>query len=105
MTRVCECEGVLTLEAGSTFACAGDLSTEFSICGGTVTWHSGKQVVRIDEPVAVIGIPKASGELRPMDLSLRLPSGTPAGTYRVVVSQRNTAGQTVGGVTFNIDAS
>jgi hypothetical protein len=78
------------LEAGSTFTCAGDLSTEFPIFGGTATSDDGKQVVRVEAPVAIIGIPKASGELRPMELSLRLPSGNPAGTYRVVVSQRNT---------------
>ena len=100
--RFCECEGILTLEAGSTFTCAGDLAEEFSVSGGVIIWQDGMQLVRIQAPVAVIGIPKAAGEIRVMDLSLRLPPATPAGTYRVVVSQRNTGGQTVGGVTFDV---
>ena len=50
----------------------------------------------------MIGIPKAAGELRPMDLSLRLLRGHAGWRYPVVVSQRNTYGQTVGGVTFDV---
>jgi subtilisin family serine protease len=103
--RVCECDAILTLAAGSQFSCAGDLACEFSVSGGTVIVTGGVQLVEIQASVAVIGIAKAAGELRPMDLSVRLPAATPAGSYQVVVSQRNTGGQTVGGVTFDVSVS
>src|SRR6185437_6858596 len=103
--KFCECEGILTLEPGSQFTCAGNLEDEFSVAGGVIIWQGGVQLVEIQAPVAVIGIPKAAGEIRVMDLSLRMPPGTPAGSYLVVVSQRNTAGQTVGGVTFDVSVA
>lgn len=103
--KFCECEGILTLEPGSQFTCAGNLEDDFSVAGGVIIWQGGVQLVEIQAPVAVIGIPKAAGEIRVMDLSLRMPPGTPASSYLVVVSQRNTAGQTVGGVTFDVSVA
>lgn len=103
--RFCDCEGVLTLAAGSSFTCSEDLADELAISGGSVIWQDGVQVVRLRAAVAVIGIPKGSGEIRVMDASLRLDPGTPPGSYQVVVSQRNIAGQTVGGVTYQVTVS
>jgi hypothetical protein len=103
--RFCECDGVLTLASGSTFTCAEDLADQLAISGGSVGWQDGVQVVRVEAAVAVIGIPRASGEIRVMEASLTLAHGTPAGAYRVVVSQRNISGQTVGGVTYQVTVS
>jgi hypothetical protein len=63
--------------------------------------EGGMQVIRLTAPV-VLGIQKAAAEVRVMNLSVRLPSGTKPGSYRVLVSQRNTTGHTVGGVTFGV---
>ncbi len=103
--RFCECDGVLTLASGSTFTCAEDLADQLAISGGSVGWQDGVQVVRVEAAVAVIGIPRASGEIRVMEASLTLAHGTPSGAYRVVVSQRNISGQTVGGVTYQVTVS
>ena len=50
-------------------------------------------------------VQKQPGELRQMSLSIKIPDDAkPKGQYQIAVSQRNTKGQVVGGVSLVIEA-
>ena len=98
---LCGCDGILTLEAGSTFEC-GTLSEEdIFLQGAAFVQQDGKRLIAIREDQAVVGLKKRPGEMRQMSLKLRVPDeARPSGSYHIDVRQRNTKQEVVGGATF-----
>jgi subtilisin family serine protease len=86
---------VITAEADD------DDDARYAVTGGETVTDGGRQVVSLRSRVAVIGLFRAPGELREMQLTVRIPRGAKTGdTYRVTVAERNTSGRIVGGVTL-----
>jgi hypothetical protein len=97
---LCGCEGILTLEAGSTFQCREDISLQ----GAELVTQDGKRLAAIRADKAVIGFQKQPGEMRQMSLTFRVPDGAqPGEKYQIDITQRNTDRQAVGGVTLLVE--
>jgi len=99
-TRLGCCEGVLTIERGSSFDCLpADKVGEVSVKGGQVVLEGGMRYVEVRDGQAVITIDKAPGQRVAMSVQLRMPAGAvPGGSMPMVsVAQRDAAGRPVGG--------
>lgn len=98
-TRFGCCEGVLTLEKGSRFSCAPAKRVgRVRVTGGDVIVRGTKRYVRIDDDVAVVRLEKAAGQLLPLLLETRGPTGVGNGReFGVSVAQRNEDHTVVGG--------
>jgi hypothetical protein len=66
--QVCDCEGVLTLEAGSTFVCHAVGTEGISLKGAEFVTRGGAQFVVVRARQAVIEVQKSPGELCQMNL-------------------------------------
>jgi hypothetical protein len=101
-------KGLMTLEAGSTFDDVGNHENNITIISQQdAKWvtHNGKRLISIRGDTATIGVQKQPGELRQMSLSLNIPDNAKLkDQYQIAVSQRNTKGQVVGGVSLLIEA-
>jgi hypothetical protein len=98
------CDGVLILEAGSSFECGTLAKEEISLRGAELVEQRGQPWIDIREDEAVIGLQKRAGETRQMSLTFRVPQGAEAGDlYQIDVSQRNPKHETVGGATFVVE--
>lgn len=101
-------KGIMTLEAGSTFEDAGNHEDNITIISQQqAEWvtHTGKRLISIRGDNVTIGVQKQPGELRQMSLSIKIPDDVkPKDHYQINVSQRNTQGQVVGGVSLVIEA-
>jgi hypothetical protein len=94
---LCNCDGILTLEAGSSFE-VSHLGSELSLEGGEFIDKDGKQLIAIRENQAILRVPKRPGEMRQFSLMFRIPDqAKPGDRYQIDVNQRNTR-QTVVGV-------
>jgi hypothetical protein len=97
----CGCEGVLTLEAGSTFSCSEETVQDFVLHGAQYVMHQGKRLIAIRNSRTSVRVAKGPGERRQFVLRFDAPSDAKPGTqYRIDVAQRSVKGQTVGGVTW-----
>jgi subtilisin family serine protease len=94
---LCGCRGTLTLAAGSKFECDKRKGRVSILTGAELVTREGHQFVRVIGNQAVIGVEKGSGEIRPMALRLRAPTGGEGTEYVVHMSQRNVGRVTVGG--------
>jgi subtilisin family serine protease len=101
-------KGLMTLEAGSTFEDVGNHEANITIISQQdAEWesHTGKRLIAIRGDNVTIGVQKQPGELRQMSLSIKIPDNAKLkNQYQIAVSQRNTKGQVVGGVSLMIDA-
>lgn len=98
-TSLCGCEGILTLEAGSSFRCGDPCQTGIVLKGAEFVDRDGKRLIAIRDDKAVIGIQKNPGERRQMSLSFQVGDKEKAhDQYRIDVQQRNMKQQVVGGV-------
>jgi hypothetical protein len=95
---MCGCDGVLTLQAGSSFECGQPQEEELQLEGAVLREHNGRRVVVIQEQRATITVPKRPGQMRQMSLTFRTPPDARVGEqYEVHITQRNARYQTVGG--------
>lgn len=100
---LCNCTGILTLEAGSSFECEPTGAVEISIEGGEFIDKEGKQLIAIRENQAILRVPKRPGEMRQFSLMFRIPDkAKPGDRYRIDVNQRNTRQTVVGGATLDV---
>ncbi|NRF71714.1 S8 family serine peptidase [Aquincola sp. S2] len=98
-TRLGCCEGVLTIEKGSSFDCAPRARVgKVKVQGGQVVLVGDQRYVEARDMQTVITVEKAAGQVVPMSVQVSLPTGLRAGERTMVsVAQRNAAGQVVGG--------
>lgn len=98
-TRFGCCDGVLTLEKGSSFDCAPSLRVgTVGVQGGRVVLIGDRRWVEVHDAQAVVTVEKAAGQVVPMSVQVAMPAGLPSGTQSLLsVAQRNAAGQVVGG--------
>jgi hypothetical protein len=99
-TRLGCCDGVLTLEKGSSFDCAqGQQVGEVRVLqGGRVVLEGRQRFVELTGQQTVLQIDKAAGQQLPLSLHLAWPSDTPMGAGALLsVAQQDLAGRTVGG--------
>jgi hypothetical protein len=98
-TRLGCCDGVLTIEKGSSFDCLPrERVGQIKVQGGQVVLEGDQRFVEVRDARAVIELEKAPGQQVPMSVHVHLPAGVPAGTLPLVsVAQRDGAGRTVGG--------
>jgi len=103
---LCGADGILTLEPGSSFAWGnGGCADAIPFAGAAWVERHGRRLLAIRADEAVIGVPKAPGELRQMSLTFANSEPARAGAPLVVrVMQRNTEGRVVGGVTVVAEA-
>ncbi len=103
---LCGCDGILTLQAGSSFECGVPVVEDVSLQGAELVTHQGKRLIAIREDQAVIGFQKHPGEMRQMSLTFRVPDEVePEVRYQIDVSQRNTRQEVVGGVTLAVEVT
>ncbi len=99
-TRLGCCDGVLTVEKGSSFHCAPDtkVGEVRVLTGGRVVLEGRQRFVELLGSQALLQIEKAAGQRLPLALHISVPAGTmmPDGAL-LSVAQRNLAGRTVGG--------
>lgn len=100
-------KGVVTLEAGSTFEDISNKEDDVVIISQQeAEWmtHSDNRLIAINGDIATIRVQKQAGELRQMSLSIKIPGDSKlSDRYQIGVSQRNTKGQVVGGVSVIIE--
>jgi hypothetical protein len=102
--------GIMTLEAGSTFEDVGNYEDNITIISQQdAEWvtHSGnKRLIAIRGDIVAIGVQKQPGELRQMSLLLKIPDDAKPSDhqYQIAVSQRNTKREVVGGVSLLIES-
>jgi hypothetical protein len=100
-------KGILTLEAGSVFQEVGKHEDNITIISQQdAEWviHSGRRLIAIHGENATIGVQKQPEELRQMSLAFKIHEKVKLkDQYQVSVSQRNTKGQVVGGVTILVN--
>jgi Subtilase family len=100
-TRFGCCDGVLTLEKGSRFDCAGGgrLVGEVNVIrGGKVVLENGRRYVEVTGNQALIRIEKAPGQMLPLEAQVELPPGlAKGGRWTLDVAQQDVAGRAVGG--------
>jgi len=98
-TRFGCCDGVLTLEKGSSFDCAPDMRVgTVTVQGGQVVLVGDQRYVEVRDAQAVVTLEKAQGQVVPMSVQVTMPAGLPAGTQSLLsVAQRDAAGRVVGG--------
>jgi hypothetical protein len=97
-TRLGCCEGVLTLERGSTFDCLTETRVgEVVVKGGRVVLDGGQRYVDVQADTAEVRVVKQPGQRVAMSVQVALPADVPAGGYGLSVAQANEAGQVVGG--------
>ncbi len=100
----CGCDGILTLEAGSSFRCGVPGAEDVFLKGAKWVERQGKKFIAILEDQGVIGVRKRPGEMQQMSLTFRIPGETKQeGRYQIDISQRNTKQEVVGGVTLIAD--
>lgn len=94
-------EAIFTIEAGSFFEWTnGGRPDAIPVSGAEWVEHRGRRLLAIRDESAVIAVPKNPGERRQMSLTFGAHKGSVVGKHFVVrVSQRNTRGQVVGGLT------
>lgn len=93
------CEGVLTLEKGSSFDCmpSGRVG-EVGVRGGELILDQGLRVVDVRDRLTLIRIQKEPGRMYAFCLYVTLPAGLPAdSSHMLSVAQQNALMQTVGG--------
>ena len=100
----CGSAGVLTLPPGSSFQYVTDTKkTVLSTQGAQLVRRNGRSVLALNDPEAVVRLPKQPGGLRQVVLHFRIPaSAEPGDRYRVHVTQRDETRQVVGGVTLEV---
>lgn len=98
-TRLGCCEGVLTIEKGSRFDCAGSTKVgEVSVQGGQVVLEGGRRYVQLDAERAVVTLEKAPGQRVTMSVQVQAAGAWPAGMEALLsVAQQDAKGQVVGG--------
>jgi subtilisin family serine protease len=103
---LCGCDGILSLEAGSSFECGMPVEGDVSLQGAELVTRQGKRLIAIREDQAMIGLQKRPGEMRQMSLTFRVPDeAEPEDRYQIDVSQRNTRQEVVGGVTLVVEVT
>jgi subtilisin family serine protease len=99
-TRLGCCDGVLTVEKGSSFDClTGERVGDARVLqGGLIVLEGRQRYVEVQGSSALLQIEKAAGQRLPLALHVTLPPGTamPEGAL-LSVAQRDLAGRTVGG--------
>jgi hypothetical protein len=97
----CGCEGILTLEAGSTFSCQEETPQISPLQGAEFVTRNGRRLIAIRNSRAIIRVPKHPGAMKQCVLRFEAPGNVNPGTqYRIDVAQTNVKGRTVGGVTL-----
>ena len=98
-TRLGCCDGVLTIEKGSSFDCAPNTRVgKVKVQGGQVVLIGDQRYVEARDTQTVVTVEKAAGQVVPMNVQVTLPTGLPAGKQSMIsVAQRDAAGQVVGG--------
>ena len=103
---LCGCDGILSLQAGSSFECGAPVAEQVSLRGAEFVTRQGKRLIAIREDSAVIGLQKHPGEMRQMSLTFRVPDEAEQGTrYEIDISQRNTKQEVVGGVALVVEVT
>jgi hypothetical protein len=103
-------KAIMTLEAGSTFEDVGNNEDNITIISQQdaewVTHRGNKKLIAIRGDIVAIGVQKQPGELRQMSLSVKIPDDAKPKDhqYQIAVSQRNTKGEVVGGVSLLIES-
>jgi hypothetical protein len=100
-------KGIMTLEAGSSFEDVGNNEDNITIISQQdAEWvtQTGDRLISIRGDNVTIGVQKQPGELRQMSLTIKIPDNAkPENQHQIVVSQRNTRGEVVGGVSLVIE--
>ncbi len=102
-TRFGCCDGVLTLEKGSSidFKCRDSKHAIKNIQGGNLIIENGKRLIDITRNKLVVEMEKLPGEILPMSVKVTFPSGLDKSKpYSLSVSQRDSNKKTVGGGDF-----
>lgn len=97
------CDGILTLEKGSSlkFLCREKKNKVINIKGGNLIVKNGKRVIEIISNKLIVEMERQPGEITPMSVQLIFPSQLPTGEqYSLSVSQMDTNRKTVGGGDF-----
>ena len=103
----CGSAGIVTLAPGSSFEWSdGGCAEAVPLEGAEVVKRDGRRLVALRGDKAVIGVPKAPGELRQMSLAVSMPDGLRvAKPLMVRIAQRNIRGRVVGGVTLVLEGA
>jgi hypothetical protein len=103
----CGSAGIVTLAPGSFFEWSdGGCAEAVPLVGAEVVKRDGRRLIALRAGKAVIGVPKAPGELRQMSLAMAMPDGLHvAQPLTVRVAQRNIRGRVVGGVTLLLEGA
>jgi hypothetical protein len=98
-TRLGCCEGILTLEKGSSFDCLPDTKIgEVSVQGGDVILEGGSRFVEVRDGTAILRMAKQPGQRYAFRVEVAMPANAPAGEgYLLGVVQKDEAGRAVGG--------
>jgi hypothetical protein len=97
-TRLGCCEGVLTLEKGSSFDCLPEARVgEVTVKGGDVVLIGGERYVDVREDVAVVRMAKQAGQRYALAAQVTMPGSASGKGYLLSVAQQDEAGRTVGG--------
>lgn len=100
------CDGVLIVEAGSSFECGSLVLKDISLQGAELITQEGKELIAIRQNQAIIGLPKSPGEVRQFSLMFRVPDAAKSGDrYQIDVSQRSTKREVVGGATLVVEVA
>lgn len=100
LVALCGSEAVVTLEPGSVIEYGNGSHAPLSLQGAEWLEDDERQRIAVRAETAVIGVPKAPGEMRPMALTVQFANDTPADqTFPIRLSHRNRRGEVVGGVT------
>lgn len=94
------CDGILTLEKGSSLQllCPDKKNEIINIKGGHLVVENGRRYVELTHSLLLVEIEKQPGEILPMAVRLVFPAGLSSGDqYALSVSQKNSNNQTVGG--------
>jgi len=106
-TRLGCCEGVLTIERGSSFDCLPSTRVGgVKVQGGLVVLEGEQRFVELREAQAVVTVEKAAGQQVPLSVHVSVPGGLQAGGgWLLSVAQRDTAGRVVGGASAALAAA
>jgi hypothetical protein len=98
-TRLGCCDGVLTIEKGSSFDCLPETRIgEVSVKGGVVVLDGGARYVDVSADKAEVRMVKQPGQRYAFSVQVLMPGNARGGDgHGLSVAQRNEAGQTVGG--------
>ena len=103
----CGSAGIVTLAPGSSFEWSdGGCAEAVPLDGAEVVKRDGRRLLALRGDRAVIGVPKAPGELRQMCLAVSMPDGLRVTKPVMVrIAQRNLRGRVVGGVTLVLEGA